>query len=376
MRSFPWDSIIIGKNEEYGYPIIDRPSSAKDLRELYKTFFTNGVFLNEEDAFQVTPGDGMNIIVAGGKCGIEGTIGYEAAPRGLAIQASSTTADRIDTVVLRWNNNVEVRNIDLYVKTGVAQSVPVRPTLTRSESVWELGIADIFVAKNSGAISTARITDTRLQTNRCGAVTPFAKVDTTGFFDQLQEQTQIAVDLAQSAIDETLAGNLQSQIDSNGEDIAELDGKAVKKGAMTKNASISTGANANQLLQVSASNDTQSYIFAMNENTMFVYDNNKNKTVHGLRWGDDKASVLAVDHYKQTTGNVAAGNYATVNIAIDPREGYTPIGIVGVWSSEPQWFVPTQYNISGNNVVLSFKNTYTSTLAAAAFCKVMYAKIL
>lgn len=213
MRSFPWDSIIIGKNEEYGYPIIDRPSSAEDLRELYKTFFSNGVFLNEENAFQVTPGDGMNVIVAGGKCGIEGTVGYEAAPRGLAIQASSTTDDRIDTVVLRWNNNAEVRNIDLYVKTGFAQSVPVRPTLTRSESVWELGISDIFVAKNSGAISTARITDTRLQTDRCGAVTPFMQIDTTTFFNQLQAQTQEAVDLAQSAIDGTLAGNLQSQID-------------------------------------------------------------------------------------------------------------------------------------------------------------------
>lgn len=222
MRSFPWDSIIIGKNEEYGYPIIDRPSSAEDLRELYKTFFSNGVFLNEEDAFQVTPGDGMNVIVAGGKCGIEGTIGYEDAPRGLAIQASSTTADRIDTVVLKWNNNVEVRNIDLYVKTGVAQSVPVRPTLTRSESVWELGIADIFVAKNSGAISAARITDTRLQAERCGAVTPFAKVDTTGFFDQLQAQTQIAVDLAQSAIDGTTAGDLQSQIDAISQDVDNI----------------------------------------------------------------------------------------------------------------------------------------------------------
>lgn len=230
MRSFPWDSLIIGKNEEYDYPIIDRPSSAEDLRELYKTFFTNGVFLNEEDAFQVTPGDGMNVIVAGGKCGIEGTIGYEAAPRGLAIQASSSTADRIDTVVLRWNNNIEVRSIDMYVKAGVAQDVPVRPTLTRSESVWELGIADIFVAKNTGAISSARITDTRLQTDRCGAVTPFATIDTTTFFNQiqaaidenvatLQEQTQVAVELAKDAIDGTTAGNLQNQITANKEAI-------------------------------------------------------------------------------------------------------------------------------------------------------------
>lgn len=226
MKSFPWDSLIIGKNEEYGYPIIDRPSSAEELREVYKTFFSNGVFMNDSDAFQVTAGDGMNVIVAAGKCGIEGTIGYEKSPRGLAVQSSSSTADRIDTVVLRWNANVEMRNIDLYVKTGIAQEVPVRPTLTRSETVWELGIADIFVAKGTGAISQARITDTRLQTERCGAVTPFATIDTTTFYEQIQaaidertaeleEQTKKAVELAQSAIDGTTAGNLQKQIDEN-----------------------------------------------------------------------------------------------------------------------------------------------------------------
>lgn len=226
MRSFPWDSLVIGKDKQYGFPIIDRPSSAESLREVYKTFFSNGVFLNDRDAFQVTPSDGMNVIVAAGKCGIEGTIGWEEFSRALAVQASSDTADRIDTVVLRWNANISVRNIDLYVKTGVPQEVPVRPTLTRNETVWELGIADIFVAKGTGAISQARITDTRLQTERCGAVTPFATIDTTTFYNQIQaaidermaeleEQTKKAVDLAQQAIDETLAGNLQKQIDEN-----------------------------------------------------------------------------------------------------------------------------------------------------------------
>lgn len=214
MRSMPWDSIIQGVDEETGYAILDRVSSASDLREVYKTFFSNGVFLNDENAFHVVPGDGMNVIVSPGKCCIEGTVGWEQSERVLALPSSSSQ-DFIATIVLRWNANVEMRNIDFYVKAGTAAEVPVRPSLTRSETVWELGICDVFIAKNSGAVSAARITDTRLQTERCGAVTPFATIDTSTFYDQLQAQTQIAVDLAQSAIDGTIAGNLQNQITAN-----------------------------------------------------------------------------------------------------------------------------------------------------------------
>lgn len=224
MISFPWDSLVEGFDEETGFPLYDRGYSAEQLRDVYATFFSNGVFLNEANAFQVTPSAGMNLIVASGKCLINGTVGYEANMRELAIQASDNTYDRIDTIVLRWNANIDTRNIDLYVRQGVAQAIPVRPTLVRNETVYELGIADIYVNAKAGAISAARITDTRLQTARCGAVTPFATIDTTTFYNQIQaaidermaelkEQTDKAVDLAQSALDGTIAGNLQSQID-------------------------------------------------------------------------------------------------------------------------------------------------------------------
>lgn len=225
MRSFPWDSLVTSFGDD-GFPIYDRDYMASDLREVYKTFFSNGVFMDTDQALQVTEGDGMNVLVAAGNCNINGTIGYEKNQRMLTIQASDTTYDRIDTVVLRWNANVEMRNIDLYVKTGVAQQVPVRPTLTRSETVFELGLGDVFVNKGAGAISAARITDTRLENERCGMVMPFASIDTTTFYSQIQaaiddhiaildEQTQKAVELAQNAIDGTTAGNLQNQIDAN-----------------------------------------------------------------------------------------------------------------------------------------------------------------
>lgn len=222
MRSFPWDSIVEAIGDD-GYPILDRACSAEDLREVVETFFTNGVFMDTDQAFTVTPDEGMSVIVSPGKCLINGTVGYETSERKLALQGPSSQ-DRIDTIVLRWNANIDARLIDLYVRTGVAADVPTRPALVRNNTVYELGIQDIYVAANAGTIVQQRMTDTRLENERCGAVLPFASIDTTTFYAQiqaaidsqiaeLQAQTDRAVELAQSAIDGTTAGNLQNQID-------------------------------------------------------------------------------------------------------------------------------------------------------------------
>lgn len=230
MISFPWESIVEGLGEN-GFPIYDRPYTAEELREVYETFFSNGVFLDTDRAFQVVQADGMTVDVVPGKCHIKGTVGYEKFERRLAFQASSSQ-DRIDTVVLRWDANIESRSIDLYVKEGIPSPSPVRPELTRDESIYELGLCDVFIPKYTEAIDQERITDTRLETDRCGVVVPFAEIDTTTFYLQLQAAVDRAVQLAQDALDETIAGKLQSQIDALNEQIeekmAELEGLSGK----------------------------------------------------------------------------------------------------------------------------------------------------
>lgn len=211
MKSFPWDSVIVGKDDD-GRPILDRTYNATDLSEQYATFFSNGVF-TDGDAFHVAASDGMNVLVSPGKCCIEGRVGWELSDRKLAIQAASMSADRIDTVVIRLDSNMEKRDIDLYVRTGVAAEVPVRPELTRSERVYEIGLCDIYVPKNTSQVSQERITDTRLETGRCGVVAPFAPLETTNFYSQMNAQTQKAVELADAALEGTLYETLAQMID-------------------------------------------------------------------------------------------------------------------------------------------------------------------
>lgn len=184
MKSFPFDAVITAIDES-GYPILDRTFGTDDWRSIVKRLISNGIFMDTDSSFHATAGDGMKVVVSPGTCIIDGTVGDEPNNRELSFQASSSQ-DRIDTVVLRWNDTREVRSIDLYVKTGVDSDVPVRPTLTRNESIYELGLCDIFITKNSTAISQAKITDTRLETERCGLCLPFATVDTTSLYSQIQ----------------------------------------------------------------------------------------------------------------------------------------------------------------------------------------------
>ena len=186
---------------------------------------TNGVLPNPSTNLQVQPGTGMNVIVNPGFAVIEGGLKYEETQRTLAVQASDTTYDRIDTVVLRWNDNANARSCDLYVIQGAPASKPVRPALNRESSVYEIGLADLFIAANSSAISSARITDTRYESARCGIISSIAEFDSDTIYEQIQadlaefktdEQAQFLAwfETIKDQLSEDAAGNLQLQIDA------------------------------------------------------------------------------------------------------------------------------------------------------------------
>lgn len=209
MKVFPVDSIVTRLGDD-GLPIYDRPYVSADLREVYANFFTNGVFMDESTSLQVmTATGGMNVYVKPGTCHINGAFGVETAQRTLQLDAASASLDRIDTIVARIDLAIEARSLDLYVVKGTPANDPVRPNLTRNETVWELGLADVYIPKGIATISQGRISDTRLETQRCGAVTPFAEFDTTTLYEQLKQATQYAVDAMGNALDGTTAGNLQ-----------------------------------------------------------------------------------------------------------------------------------------------------------------------
>jgi len=219
---FPLDSHV--EYDSNRTPIYDRAVTSAPLRKLIKSLFSDGILPNPSTNLQVSSGTGMNVIVQPGFAMCNGCLKLEETQRILAVQASDINYDRIDTVVVRLNDNESVRTCELDIITGVPSSSPVRPALTRDASIWELGLADLFIAKNSTAITNQRITDTRYETIRCGIISSISKFDTTTLYQQVQndlknfqkeEQDEFIkwFERIKEQLSESPAGNIQKQID-------------------------------------------------------------------------------------------------------------------------------------------------------------------
>lgn len=185
MKSYPFTSQVT--YDSLGMPQYDRAVDSEFLRAVFLQYFSDGVFYDQSDRMQVVVDTGMQVKVMPGCVHIRGAIGIEDKQRTLQVQAADTQ-DRIDTVVARLDLSLAARSIDLYIVKGTPAASPQAPALTRDSTIWELGLANLFVAKNVSTISQERITDTRLDTSRCGMVgapvqPPF---DTDEFFSQLE----------------------------------------------------------------------------------------------------------------------------------------------------------------------------------------------
>ncbi len=182
LTAFPMDSQVTGMGDD-GLPVYDRAFDSTDLREVYKTYFSNGYFAEVGTSMHVKAASGMTATVEAGKVNIQGTLGFMTEDATVTFAAAGSAA-RIDTVVARLDLSVEKRVIELDVLKG-EEGVTTAPSLTRDSTVWELGLADVTVQANSTAIKDENIKDTRLDTTRCGVVNPFAKLDTDSLFTQV-----------------------------------------------------------------------------------------------------------------------------------------------------------------------------------------------
>lgn len=223
MIGYPFDSHV--EYDEHDMPEFDRAVSSKPLKNLIAKLFSNGVLPNPSTNLQVVSGgDGMTVIVKAGFCIINGGLKLEDEDKTLVVQASDNTNPRIDTVVMRWNDNDDVRACDLYIVEGTPSASPVRPNLTRSESIYEIGLADIYITARSTSIDSFRITDTRLDTARCGYISSISEFDTSTLYAQIQSdlsnfQSEEQADFLawfeamRDQLSEDAAGHLQLEID-------------------------------------------------------------------------------------------------------------------------------------------------------------------
>lgn len=185
MISYPFTSRVT--YDAQSLPIYDRAVDSAFLRRFYKAYWDDGVFYKPSTSFAVTAtGTGMNVQVQPGMAQVQGAFCLEDTAQTLPIAAADASLNRIDSVVLRLDLSLDKRDISLAVVSGVAAVSPVAPALTRNNTTWELGIANVLVSAGAGVITQRDVEDTRLDDTRCGAVAQtVGELDTSGFFAQL-----------------------------------------------------------------------------------------------------------------------------------------------------------------------------------------------
>lgn len=212
MIAFPFDSHISGYDEN-GYPIYDRASTSEEFALFFNCLLRNGVF--GSGMCQVLAGSGMTATVDVGGMMIQGRFGYITERETVNFDAAESRA-RYDTVVLRRDLSSSVNNIVCAVVKGAASTNPQPPSLTRDGTIWELGIANVYIPANASAVSQANISDTRLNSERCGLVAAvLTDIDTTGLYNQIQADMQQFKDVEQANFEawfESLQTNLEGDV--------------------------------------------------------------------------------------------------------------------------------------------------------------------
>lgn len=165
--------------------VYDRIYNTEDVTSYLNLLVGNGVFPNPSTQLQVRASSGMNIIVGAGSGWINGHKMVNTADLTLSVTASDVILNRIDAVI--FYVDLTSRTMGIEVKTGTVAQTPSAPTLTRSNTRYEMCLAQISVPKQTSSITAAMITDTRGNSNLCGFVQGLIQqVDTTTLFQQWQ----------------------------------------------------------------------------------------------------------------------------------------------------------------------------------------------
>lgn len=169
----------------------DRTYNAADMNMPYKKLISNGVIPDTSSALQVIAGSGLTVNVQAGAGLFGDGWAYNDAAVALTLDAAHSTLDRIDLVVMRRDDNEDVRDTGLFIKKGTPASSPAAPTVERSTYIKEYALAEIHIAKQTTAITQSMIVDTRPDTTRCGWATGLIQqVDTSTLFAQWQAAYQ------------------------------------------------------------------------------------------------------------------------------------------------------------------------------------------
>lgn len=161
----------------------DRRYNADQMSTYFKGLISDGVYQNVGGGLQVKAGEGMTVQVMAGRGVFDSRWLENDSVLDIPLESSHVTLNRYTAVVVRVDYNE--RTVSILAKDGETASTPVKPVITRSESVKEYCLAYVYVGRGVTSISQSAVTDTRPDNALCGFVTGLVEqIQTTDLFAQ------------------------------------------------------------------------------------------------------------------------------------------------------------------------------------------------
>lgn len=160
----------------------DRKYSANDYCDNLAVVISTGVLRSTEDDLKVTS-SGMLVTVAAGRAWINGHYYRNTAPMTLASVPPAAGGNRWDRVCVRMDKRVENRECSVVYLQGSASNDPQKPALTRNENVYDICLADVYVASGNNSLV---VYDKRDDPDVCGWV--YSTSGDNSFFESLDNR--------------------------------------------------------------------------------------------------------------------------------------------------------------------------------------------
>ena len=185
----------------------DRRYNADQMSTYFKGLISDGVYQNVGGGLQVRAGEGMTVQVMAGRGVFDSRWLENDSVLDIPLEPSHVTLNRYTAVVVRVDYNE--RTVSILAKDGETASAPVKPIMTRSESVKEYCLAYVYVGRGVTDISQSAVTDTRPDNALCGFVTGLVEqIQTTDLFAQYDA----AFDEWFETIEDKLSGDVAGKL--------------------------------------------------------------------------------------------------------------------------------------------------------------------
>lgn len=163
----------------------DRVYNAELMSGIFEGLITDGVYESVGNKLAVKPSGGMGVQIDTGRGWFAKHWVNNSSPYQLTLEAADVVLNRYCAVCIRVDTTAAVRSAEPYLKYSDYATTPVKPTMTRTETVNEYCLAYVYIPAGSSAVTAANIEDTRGNNDLCGWVTGLIEqLSTTTLFSQ------------------------------------------------------------------------------------------------------------------------------------------------------------------------------------------------